>query len=207
MPQRRAGRATIRRITMTSSFPPQATPHGAGSAGGIMDSEDEADSADSAGLVRYAIAAGFEVRVQQQPIDVGAELDPITHNPDVGAVVNFLGVVRHCGDVDDVLALEIEHYPGMTEQTLWGIVEEATARWRLEAVKIVHRIGRIALGNPVVLVIVAAPHREAAFDACAFLMDFLKTYAPFWKKEIRRDGTSEWVAAKARDEVAVNRWG
>ncbi|MCA7974135.1 molybdenum cofactor biosynthesis protein MoaE [Burkholderia sp. AU39826] len=154
-----------------------------------------------------AIAAGFEVRVQHAPIDAGAELAPIVRNPNVGAVVNFLGVVRKEGDVDDVVALEVEHYPTMTEQALWSIVEEATARWRLEAVRIVHRVGRIPLGQPVVLVVVAAAHRASAFDACEFLMDFLKTHAPFWKKEIRHDGESGWVEAKARDDQAMRRWG
>lgn len=154
-----------------------------------------------------AIAAGCEVRVQRQPIDVESEITPIMRNTKVGAVVNFLGIVRNCGDVDDVTALEIEHYPGMTEQSLWSIVEEATARWQVDAVKIVHRVGRITLGHPVVLVVVASSHRGAAFDACEFLMDFLKTHAPFWKKEIRRDGASEWVEAKTRDEQAMTRWG
>ncbi|MGU7779606.1 molybdenum cofactor biosynthesis protein MoaE [Burkholderia sp. PU8-34] len=154
-----------------------------------------------------AIAAGFEVRVQYAPIDVDAEIMPIARNPRVGALVNFLGVVRQTGDFDDVVALEIEHYPGMTERSLWSIVEEASARWPLEAVRIVHRIGRIALGEPVVLVVVAAPHRASAFDACEFLMDFLKTHAPFWKKEIRHDGAAEWVEAKTHDDQAMRRWG
>ncbi|WGS40210.1 molybdenum cofactor biosynthesis protein MoaE [Burkholderia sp. JSH-S8] len=154
-----------------------------------------------------AISAGFEVRVQYEPIGVDAEITPIVRNPRVGAVVNFLGVVRQSGDFDDVVALEIEHYPGMTERALWSIVEEASARWTLESVRIVHRIGRIALGHPVVLVVVAAPHRGAAFDACEFLMDFLKTHAPFWKKEIRHDGAAEWVEAKALDDQAMKRWG
>ncbi|AIO37283.1 moaE family protein [Burkholderia cenocepacia] len=154
-----------------------------------------------------AIAAGFEVRVQYAPIDPGAEIAPIARNPNVGAVVNFLGVVRNEGDVDDVIALEVEHYPTMTEQALWSIVEEASARWRLEAVKIVHRAGRIPLGHPVVIVVVAAAHRAAAFDACEFVMDFLKTHAPFWKKEIRHDGAAGWVAPKAHDDHAMRRWG
>ncbi|MFL9995012.1 molybdenum cofactor biosynthesis protein MoaE [Paraburkholderia sediminicola] len=153
------------------------------------------------------IAAGFEVRVQHQPIDIQSEIMPITRNPNVGAIVNFLGVVRHSGDFDDVVALELEHYPGMTEQSFGSIVEEAIARWHLEAVKIVHRVGRVALGDAVVLVVVAAPHRGAAFDACEFLMDFLKAHAPLWKKEIRRDGEVRWVEAKTRDEQSMLRWG
>ncbi|WP_434115739.1 molybdenum cofactor biosynthesis protein MoaE [Paraburkholderia caffeinilytica] len=158
-------------------------------------------------LVQASIASGFEVRVQLQPIDIQSEIMPVTRNPNVGAVVNFLGVVRHCGDFDDVVALELEHYPGMTEQSFSSIVEEAIARWRLEAVKIVHRVGRVALGEAVVLVVVAAPHRRAAFDACEFLMDFLKAHAPLWKKEIRRDGEVRWVEAKTRDEQSMLRWG
>lgn len=165
------------------------------------------DSASGPAHAQVAIASGLEVRVQHQPIDIQSEIAPIMRNPDVGAIVNFLGVVRHCGDFDDVVALELEHYPGMTEQSLWSIVEEATARWRLDAVKIVHRVGRVALGEAVVLVLVAAPHRTQAFDGCEFLMDFLKTHAPFWKKEIRRDGASGWVEARTSDERSMLRWG
>ena len=163
--------------------------------------------ANDPALVQATIASGFEVRVQLQPIDIQSEIMPVTRNPNVGAIVNFLGVVRHCGDFDDVVALELEHYPGMTEQSFSSIVEEAIARWHLEAVKIVHRVGRVALGEAVVLVVVAAPHRRAAFDACEFLMDFLKAHAPLWKKEIRRDGEVRWVEAKTRDEQAMLRWG
>jgi molybdopterin synthase catalytic subunit len=153
------------------------------------------------------IAAGFEVRVQRQQIEIESEMAPLMRNPKVGAVVNFLGIVRQFGDEDEVSALEIEHYPGMTEQALWSIVEEAIARWDLQAVKIIHRIGRVALGNPVVLIVVASEHRAAAFTACEFLMDFLKCHAPFWKKEIGRDGVSRWVGAKDRDEREMKRWG
>jgi molybdopterin synthase catalytic subunit len=158
-------------------------------------------------LLAAAVATEFDVRVQRQPIDIQSEIMPVMRNPNVGAVVNFLGVVRQCGDVDDVVALELEHYPGMTEQSFSSIVEEAIARWRLEAVKIVHRVGRVALGDAVVLVVVAAPHRGAAFDACEFLMDFLKAHAPLWKKEIHRDGSIRWVEARSRDEQSMLRWG
>lgn len=158
-------------------------------------------------LLAAAVATEFDVRVQRQPIDIQSEIMPVMRNPNVGAVVNFLGVVRQCGDVDDVVALELEHYPGMTEQSFSSIVEEAIARWRLEAVKIVHRVGRVALGDAVVLVVVAAPHRGAAFDACEFLMDFLKAHAPLWKKEIHRDGSVRWVEARSRDEQSMLRWG
>jgi molybdopterin synthase catalytic subunit len=158
-------------------------------------------------LLAAAVATEFDVRVQRQPIDIQSEIMPVMRNPNVDAVVNFLGVVRQCGDVDDVVALELEHYPGMTEQSFSSIVEEAIARWRLEAVKIVHRVGRVALGDAVVLVVVAAPHRGAAFDACEFLMDFLKAHAPLWKKEIHRDGSVRWVEARSRDEQSMLRWG
>ncbi|CAN7305107.1 molybdenum cofactor biosynthesis protein MoaE [Caballeronia sp. LjRoot34] len=165
------------------------------------------DSADDLAYQPITIASGFEVRIQQQPIDMQSEIAPIMRNPDVGAIVNFLGVVRQSGDFDDVVALDVEHYPGMTEHSLWSIIEEATARWHLGTVKIVHRVGRVALGEAVVLVVVAAPHRGAAFDGCEFLMDFLKAHAPFWKKEIRRDGASVWVEARTRDESSMLRWG
>jgi molybdopterin synthase catalytic subunit len=122
-------------------------------------------------------------------------------------VVDFIGIVRNHGDTDDIVALELEHYPGMTEHSLWSIVEEASARWKLDAVKIVHRVGRIALGHAVVLVVVASSHRSAAFEACEFIMDFLKTHAPFWKKEVSRDGSAQWVDARSRDEQAMLRWG
>lgn len=153
------------------------------------------------------ITAGFEVRVQPAPIDMVAEVAPIMRNPNVGAVVDFIGIVRNHGDTDDIVALELEHYPGMTEHSLWSIVEEATARWKLDAVKIVHRVGGIALGHAVVLVVVASQHRSAAFEACEFIMDFLKTHAPFWKKEVSRDGSARWVDARSRDEQAMLRWG
>ncbi|MGQ7935061.1 molybdenum cofactor biosynthesis protein MoaE [Paraburkholderia sp. D1E] len=165
------------------------------------------ERASNPAFLEAAIASGFDVRVQLQPIDIQAEIMLVSRNPNVGAIVNFLGVVRHCGDFDDVVALELEHYPGMTEQSFGSIVEEAIARWRLEAVKIVHRTGRVALGDAVVLVVVAAPHRGAAFDACEFLMDFLKAHAPLWKKEIRRDGAVRWVEARTRDEQSMLRWG
>ncbi len=165
------------------------------------------DGASGPAYQQATIASGFEVRVQHWPIDIQSEITPIMRNPNVGAIVNFLGVVRQSGDFDDVIALELEHYPGMTEYSLWSIVEEAIARWSLNAVKIVHRVGRVALGDAVVLVVVAAPHRGAAFDGCEFLMDFLKTHAPFWKKEIRRDGASVWVEAKTHDERSMLRWG
>lgn len=174
---------------------------------GVPSEDAPRHAAEAPDTPRGSIAAGFEVRVQRHTIDVHAEMAPIIHNPNVGAIVNFVGVVRNSGDCDDVVALELEHYPGMTEQSLWSIVEEAKARWKVDAVKIVHRIGRVALGNTVVLVVAAAAHRVAAFEACEFLMDFVKTHAPLWKREIRRDGASEWVEARTCDEQAMLRWG
>ncbi|MFM0293953.1 MULTISPECIES: molybdenum cofactor biosynthesis protein MoaE [Paraburkholderia] len=183
------------------------TPHSVQNAKLDIELPAGAEGGASGPLPDGSIAAGFEVRVQQSPIDAFAEVTPIMRNPRVGAIVDFVGIVRNSGDGDDIVALELEHYPGMTEHSLWSIVEEASARWVLDAVKIVHRVGRVALGHPVVLVAVAAPHRAAAFEACEFIMDFLKTHAPFWKKEVRRDGTARWVEAKSRDEQAMLRWG
>ncbi|MGF6921081.1 molybdopterin synthase catalytic subunit [Paraburkholderia sp. UCT70] len=130
-------------------------------------------------------------------------------NANVGAVVSFIGLVRNSGEFDDVVALELERYPGMTEQPLWSIVEEAVARWKVDAVKVVHRIGRVALGHAVVVVVVvvAAPNRAAALKAREFVMDFLNVHTPFWKKEVRRDGSAEWVEARTRDEQAMMRRG
>lgn len=157
--------------------------------------------------VSSGISSGVEVRLQMQGIAIEAELAQVMRHPKTGAIVNFLGVVRQSGDIDDVMALEIEHYPGMTERTLWTIVEEAQARWPLDTVKIVHRIGRVPLGQAMVMVIVAAQQRSSAFSACEFLMDVLKHNAPFWKKEVRRDGATEWVVPHSSNEHATIRWG
>ena len=144
------------------------------------------------------------VRVQNADFDVGGELAALTAGrTDVGAVVSFTGLVR---DVSGKLeAMELEHYPGMTEKALAAIEAEARARWPLQECLIVHRIGRMAPGERIMMVATASAHRQAAFEAAEFLMDYLKSRAPFWKKETGAHG-SAWVAAKDEDEAALTRW-
>lgn len=148
------------------------------------------------------------VRVQEADFDVGAEIEAATvGNHAIGGVASFVGLVRdlHPGEPARVSAMTLEHYPGMTERQLEAIEAEARARWPLESVTIVHRHGRMEPGERIVLVICASAHREAAFEACAFLMDWLKTKAPFWKME-ETDGGDRWVAARDSDEAAADRW-
>lgn len=144
------------------------------------------------------------IRVQREDFDIGAEITRLkTGRSDIGAIVTFTGTVR---DQDGaVAAMTLEHYPGMTEAELARVEAEACARWPLQASLIVHRYGALAPGDNIVLVATASEHREAAFEAARFLMDYLKTRAPFWKRE---DGPSgaRWVEAEARDETATARW-
>ena len=152
------------------------------------------------------MAGSAIVRVQAEPFDAAAESARLTWGrADLGAVVTFTGLCRDEGGTLD--ALEIEHYPGMAEDEIGRVVAAAQARWPLGGVCVVHRHGRIAPGEPIVLVVTASRHRAAAFEAASFLMDYMKTAAPFWKKEHRRDGgAGDWVAAKAADERAADRW-
>ena len=144
------------------------------------------------------------VRLQRENFDIGTELAALTRGrTDVGAVVSFAGLVRDRGE--GLVALELEHYPGMTEKALTAIEAEAWSRWPLDACLIVHRVGRLAPGERIVLVATASAHREAAFAAAEFLMDYLKSRAPFWKKEHRAAG-SAWVEAREADETALDRW-
>ena len=150
------------------------------------------------------------IKVQQEDFDVAAELVALTAgNLDIGGVVSFVGLVREMVRVDDrpavLQAMTLEHYPGMTEKKLAEIEAEANERWPLEASLIVHRYGRLEPGNQIVLVACAAAHRQAAFDACNFLMDWLKTEAPFWKLEETDTGTA-WVDSRASDDAAAARW-
>ena len=143
------------------------------------------------------------IRIQHEDFDIGAETAALVNGrSDVGAVVTFTGHVR--GDAD-LTALTLEHYPGMTEREIASHVHEAEQRWPLTSVTIVHRIGRLEPGARIVLVATASSHRQAAFAAAEFLMDYLKTHAPFWKEE-ERGGAKTWVAAKDTDEDAVRRW-
>ncbi len=146
------------------------------------------------------------VRVQREDFDVGAEIAALTAGrADIGAVVTFQGLVRDSAHGQAISGMELEHYPGMTEKALAAIEAEAHARWPLQASLIVHRFGALALGDRIVLVVTASPHRQAAFAAAEFLMDYLKSRAPFWKKEGTGDGGS-WVDAREADEEALKRW-
>ncbi len=144
------------------------------------------------------------VRVQSEDFDLGGELDALRNGrTDIGALVSFSGFVRD--DTGDLRVLELEHYPGMTEAALAGIEAEAHKRWDLNATLIVHRYGPFKPGEQIMMVAAASPHRKAAFEAADFLMDFLKSRAPFWKKETGVNG-AEWVESKDTDEDALKRW-
>ena len=143
------------------------------------------------------------IRVQREAFDVGREIAELTAgNTRIGGVASFVGLVR---DLGGLRSMTLEHYPGMTERQLERIDAEAHRRWPLEASLIVHRYGRLEPGDPIVLTITASAHRQAAFDSCNFLMDWLKTEAPFWKREENRDG-ERWVAARTDDDEARDRW-
>ena len=144
------------------------------------------------------------IRVQQDDFDIGAEIAALrAGRTDIGAIVAFAGTVRD--QAGAVTAMTLEHYPGMTETELQRIEAEASARWPLQASVIVHRCGRLAAGDNIVLVVTASEHRDAAFEAARFLMDYLKTAAPFWKRE-EGPGGARWVEAEARDDDTASRW-
>ena len=146
------------------------------------------------------------VRVQEEPFDVGAELAALTEGrTDIGGVASFTGLVRDVAGDARVAAMTLEHYPGMTERKLAEIEAEARRRWPLQASLIVHRCGRMLPGEPIVLVATASAHRRAALEACAFLIDWLKTRAPFWKLEETPAG-EKWVGAHEGDDAAAARW-
>ena len=146
-----------------------------------------------------------DVRVQSAPFDLGAETSGFAEGRhDMGAVVTFTGLVRDTAQ-GDLEAMEIEHYPGMTERAIAAIAGDATARWSLGGCLVIHRHGRLVPGEAIMMVATAAPHRADAFAAAEFLMDYLKSRAPFWKKEVTGQGTG-WVAAKDADEAALDRW-
>ncbi len=146
----------------------------------------------------------MRVRVQEAAFDTGVELAGFAKDRhDIGAVVSFTGVVRDTsGDLRHML---IEHYPGMTERAIGTILDEAVARWSLADALVIHRFGTLAPGAPIMMVATAAAHRAEAFAAADFLMDYLKSRAPFWKKEVTLSGAA-WVAAKDEDEAALDRW-
>jgi molybdopterin synthase catalytic subunit len=145
------------------------------------------------------------IRVQADPFDYGAEAGAFAAGrQDVGAVVSFAGIVRD-RQGGGLQAMEIEHYPGMTERAIAAIAQEAVSRWNLADVLVIHRFGRLAPGTAIMMVATASAHRADAFAAAEFLMDYLKSRAPFWKKEIAADGAA-WVAARDEDEAALGRW-
>jgi molybdopterin synthase catalytic subunit len=146
------------------------------------------------------------VRIQAADFDVAAEIAAVSGGrADVGAVVTFSGICRD--EAGELAALELEHYPGMAEAEITRIAGEAAARWPLTGITAIHRFGKIRPGENIVLVVAASSHRQAAFEAASFLMDYLKTRAPFWKKEHRKDGREgKWVDAREADDQAAGRW-
>lgn len=148
----------------------------------------------------------MRVLVQEASFDLGSVTEAFADAvAGAGAVVTFTGVVRDA-DTGDMAAMEIEHYPGMTQKALEKIASEAMTRWDLADALVIHRYGRLEPGERIMMVATAARHRKDAFEAAEFLMDYLKSRAPFWKKEVLRDGKAEWVAAKDADEDALKRW-
>ena len=146
------------------------------------------------------------VRVQIEDFDVGAEMANLRRgNPAVGAVASFVGVVRDLNEGASVAEMTLEHYPGMTEKALEKIVGEARSRWDIYDACVIHRVGTLRPCDQIVLVVVTSAHRGEAFQACEFLMDYLKTRAPFWKKE-QTPGGARWVEARAADDAAAERW-
>jgi len=146
------------------------------------------------------------VKVQQQDFDISAEIAAMrSGNPKIGAITSFVGVVRDINEGDAVSTMTLEHYPGMTEKSIAGIIDEARGRWEVLDALVIHRVGTLKPTDQIVLVIVASTHRGDAFAACEFIMDYLKTRAPFWKKEITPQG-GRWVDARVTDDRAAERW-
>ena len=148
----------------------------------------------------------MKVSVQTEDFDLGAECAALTHGRwDIGAVASFVGLVRDSNDGAGVARMTLEHYPGMTEKSLAEIVEQARGRWDVMDATVIHRVGELQPGDNIVLVIIASAHRGDAFAACEFIMDYLKTRAPFWKKEKTPEG-ERWVDARESDDVAAEKW-
>ena len=146
------------------------------------------------------------IRVQKQDFDLGEELSRLTEgNQAIGGLCSFVGLVRDIAEDEEISAMTLEHYPGMTEKALADIEAQALDRWPLDATLIIHRYGRLEPGEQIVLVAAASAHREAAFEACHFLIDWLKTKAPFWKLEETPEG-GKWVDARDSDDSAAARW-
>lgn len=149
----------------------------------------------------------MSVRVQREDFDIGQEITGLTlGKTSIGAVVTFTGIVRGEAAGHPITAMELEHYPGMTEAELGRVEAQALERWPLDASLIIHRVGELVPGDNIVLVITASAHRAAAFEAAEFLMDYLKSKAPFWKKERLAEGVSAWVDARESDADSLDRW-
>ena len=147
------------------------------------------------------------VSVQTADFDVGAEVNALrAGDPGVGAVASFIGTVRDRNDGRGVSAMELEHYPGMTERAIEAMIDEGFKRFDIRGARVIHRVGLLQPQDQIMMVAVTSAHRGAAFQACEFLMDYLKTQAPFWKKEMTPDG-ARWVDARSSDDAAVARWG
>jgi molybdopterin synthase catalytic subunit len=152
------------------------------------------------------MSARLSVAVQNEDFDLRHEHQQLVQNDHgIGAVVSFIGMVRDLNLADDVVALELEHYPGMTEKSLMNIVQQAESRWSLQAARVVHRVGKMYPGDQIVLVLTASAHRGDAYEANTFIMDYLKTEAPFWKKEWTPEGP-RWIEARDSDDHAAARW-
>lgn len=151
------------------------------------------------------------VRIGLEDFDAAREMAALrAADPGVGAVASFVGTVRDRSSGTgpaDTTRMELEHYPGMTERAIEAMIDEAHRRFRILGARVIHRVGSLAPGDQIVLVVVTSSHRHDAFSACEFLMDYLKTQAPFWKKEHRPDGSAEWVDARVTDDAALARWG
>lgn len=149
----------------------------------------------------------MKISVQNQDFDLSTEIGEMrSRNPAIGAVASFVGLVRDLNDGQQVTAMELEHYPGMTEKSLTDIAEQAQAKWQLMECLIIHRVGALKPLDQIVLVAAASAHRGEAFAACEFMMDYLKTAAPFWKKESTPEG-ERWVDARESDQSALDKWG
>ena len=147
-----------------------------------------------------------QIQIQTKPFDIAAIQDQLrAENPAIGALVTFVGLMRDINEGDAVSRMTLEHYPGMTEKALQTIVDEAGERWDLLGIRVVHRVGELSPLDPIVMVAVASAHRGEAFHACEFVIDYLKTRAPFWKKELTPEG-ERWVDARHGDSEAERRW-
>lgn len=154
----------------------------------------------------------IHISVQSADFDLGAEMQRLRQGAtEIGAVVSFVGLVRDhnrvAGQASGVAGMTLEHYPGMTEKSLKRIAEQAVSRWRLQAVSVIHRVGELQPGEQIVMVLTVSAHRQDAFEANQYIMDILKTEAPFWKKETLPDGSQRWVDSRESDDHAAARWG